>query len=306
MTVALLAVPIIAKWDAGEMGEALRLAERAIALSGGDPTMGNLIFGSPLAFMLALRASTRCCLGIAGWHEDFDSAVETARDIDPFTHSTVTMVKYVSTLNWALLPDDAALDEMAELLRITEHSGDDFQLANARFTLGLALVRSDGLDRQRGFELLRKVRESALQHQYVRIAAVSVDLDLATEMNRTGDVDGAIALCRDVLAYQLRAGEGINRGWATTILVEALLHRGRDGDLAAAQDAVDQLAAMPTEPVFLYHELPLLRLTALLARARGDESVFRDFRDQYRTRAQSCGYAGHIALADAMAQPTRR
>ena len=300
MTVGLLAVPIVAKWDAGEMTEAMRLAERAIDLSGGNPTMGNLIIGSPLGLMLALRASTRCCLNVEGWREDFDKAIDISRDVDPFTHSTVAMIKYVATLNWALLPDDAAVGEMTEALRIAERTGDDFQLANARFTLGLALVRCDGPARSRGFELLHRVREAVLQHRYIRIAAVSVDLDDAAEKIRTGEYDGAIDLCRGVLAYQLRSGEGINRGWATTVLVEGLLQRGQDGDLEAAQEAIDRLAAMPTEPVFLYHELPLLRLNALIANARGDEAGYRDFRDRYRARAKSVGFEGHMAMAEAM------
>ncbi len=82
--------------------------------------------------------------------------------------------------------------------------------------------------------------------------------------------------------------------------MEALLNRGRPGDLEQAQAAVDRLAAMPTEPVFLYHELPLLRLNALIAKARGDEVGFRHFCERYRTRAQDCGFEGHIALARAM------
>jgi adenylate cyclase len=300
MTVGLLTVPIVAKWDTGEMTEAMRLAERAIDLSGGNPTMGNLIIGSPLGFMLALRASTRCCLNVEGWHEDFDKAIDISRDVDPFTHSTVAMIKYVATLNWALLPDNAAVGEMTEALRIAERTGDDFQLANARFTLGLALVRCDGPARSHGFELLHQVREAVLQHRYIRIAGVSVDLDDAAEKIRTGDYDGAIDLCRGVLAYQLRSGEGINRGWATTVLVEALLQRGQNGDLEAAQEAVDRLAAMPTESVFLYHELPLLRLNALIAKARGDEAGYREFRDGYRARAKSVGFEGHMAMAEAM------
>jgi hypothetical protein len=92
----------------------------------------------------------------------------------------------------------------------------------------------------------------------------------------------------------------MNRGWATTVLVDALLQRGRAGDLEQAQAAVDRLAAMPTEPVYLYHELPLLRLNAMLAKARGDESSYRDYRDRYRARSESCGLDGHIALARAM------
>jgi hypothetical protein len=60
------------------------------------------------------------------------------------------------------------------------------------------------------------------------------------------------------------------------------------------------LAATPTEPVYLYHELPLLRLNALLAEARGDDEHYQAFRNQYRARAASTGMEGHIELARAM------
>ena len=78
------------------------------------------------------------------------------------------------------------------------------------------------------------------------------------------------------------------------------LHRAREGDLDDAQAAVDQLAAMPAEQGFLYHELPLLRLNALLARARGDDAAYRDLRDRYLAWAEKFGMEGHIAIARAM------
>jgi hypothetical protein len=162
------------------------------------------------------------------------------------------------------------------------------------------LIRSDGADRSYGFELLERVRQTVMQHRYIRIAAFCADLDIAAEKNRLGDHDGAIDLCRGVLHDQIRSGEGINRGWATTVLVQSLLGRGQQEDLDEAQAAVDRLAAMPTEPVYLYHELPLLRLNALLGRARGDENRYRHFRDRYRARAEATGMDGHIALARAM------
>jgi len=55
---------------------------------------------------------------------------------------------------------------------------------------------------------------------------------------------------------------------ATSVLVEALLQRGGEGDLDEAESAIDQLAAVPTDPGFVVHEISLLRLRALLARAR--------------------------------------
>jgi hypothetical protein len=107
-------------------------------------------------------------------------------------------------------------------------------------------------------------------------------------------------LCRAVLENEIRAGEMTNRGWCTTVLVEALLSRGRDKDIDEAQTAIDDLAATPVEPGYLYHELPVLRLTAIVAKARGDEERYRDFRDRYRARAESSGFEGHITLAHAM------
>jgi adenylate cyclase len=300
LTVALMMVPTIAKWDVGEMAEAMRLCQRAIDLSGGDPTMGNLIVGSPLAFALAMRASARCCLGVAGWREDFDEAVEIARRIDKFTYCSVVMFKYIAALNWALLPDDDALRDTAEALKIAKQFGDDLTLVNCEFTHGLVLVRREDTDREWGFELLANARRVALNHRYTIVAAWCTDLDIAAQKNRTGDYEGAIALCRNVLENEIHSGEKLNRGWATTVLVESLLDRGHDGDLEEAQAAVDRLAAMPTEPVFLYHELPLLRLNALMAKARGDDAGYRDFRERYRARAESCGFDGHIALAHAM------
>ena len=47
----------------------------------------------------------------------------------------------------------------------------------------------------------------------------------------------------------------------------------------------------------------LLRLRALLARARGDVA-YRDFVDRYHAMAESLGFEGHIAWAEAMVEQT--
>jgi adenylate cyclase len=79
-----------------------------------------------------------------------------------------------------------------------------------------------------------------------------------------------------------------------------LLHRGTDGDLAEAGAAIDRLAAVQTDPGFVLHELPLLRLRALLARAHGNEAGYRDFADRYRTMANELGFEGHMVIAATM------
>jgi adenylate cyclase len=86
----------------------------------------------------------------------------------------------------------------------------------------------------------------------------------------------------------------------TVVLVEALLRRAGDGDYQAAQTEVERLAAVPTDPGFVLHEIWLLRLQALLAHALGEEAGYREFRDRYRAKATSLGFEGHMALAKAM------
>lgn len=300
LTVGLLLLPTMAKWNAGEMVEALRLAERTVELAAGEATLGNLITGSPLALVLALRASCKCCLGLPDWRSDFDRALSTARAVDEFSYCAVVMFKYITVMNWVLLPDDDALRDTEEALRIAREFGDDFLLTNAEFAYAAVLVRRMDTDRRLGFELLANASRLALEHRYTIIAVMCEQLDLAAEAIRLGDYDTAVERCRGVLADELRTGEGINRGWSTSVLVEALLARGHTGDLDAAQHAVDALAAMPADPGNLYHELPLLRLNALIAAARGDDERYREFRDRYRDRSARAGFAGHIALAGSM------
>ena len=63
---------------------------------------------------------------------------------------------------------------------------------------------------------------------------------------------------------------------------------------------IDQLAAAPTDPGFVVHEITLPRSRALLARARGDEPAYRDYRDRYRAMATSLGFEGQMKWAEAM------
>lgn len=96
------------------------------------------------------------------------------------------------------------------------------------------------------------------------------------------------------------SGQTLYRGPATSTLVEALLQRGGEGDLAEARAAIEALAAIPTDPGLVLVEVPLLRMRALLAQAEGDEAGYRDFRDRYRKMANCLGFEGHMALAEAM------
>ena len=90
------------------------------------------------------------------------------------------------------------------------------------------------------------------------------------------------------------------RGSATSALVESLLRRGSDTDVQEAAAAIERLADVPTDPGFVLNEIPLLRMRALLAKAQGDETGYRDYRDRYRAMATDLGFEGHMAWAEAM------
>ena len=57
---------------------------------------------------------------------------------------------------------------------------------------------------------------------------------------------------------------------------------------------------LPADEGLVLRDLYLLRLRALLARARGDDVAYRDLVDRYRAMAKSLGFEGHIAMAQAM------
>ena len=200
----------------------------------------------------------------------------------------------------ALLPDAAADRDTAEAMEMAEHSGDDFAVDGARVSRGLFLISQGGPQRTAGFALLAQYREAHLRHGYAKTVARTADTEIAKEKARTGDIDGAIELARAVVDYTFDTGDMISVGEATRVLAEALLQRGTAADLTEARAAIDRLAAEPTDPGFVLFEVPLLRLRALLAQARGDAATYAQFRDRYRDVAKRLGFEGHIALAQMM------
>ena len=128
------------------MAEVLRLAQRVIDLADGDPTKGNLIFGSPLAFAIAFRGAARWCLGIPGWKDDFDQGRRHGACGRPRLPGRCDLlhVRCSRFPNGVLLPDATALRDTADALAIAERSGDELALSLARFARGIALVHRDG------------------------------------------------------------------------------------------------------------------------------------------------------------------
>jgi adenylate cyclase len=307
LTVALLFAAIYAKCQAGEMIEALRLADRLIDLADGDATKGNLIFGSPLSTAIAMRGHVRMCLGIRGWQDDAANSIAMAAPLDPTSYVFALLWKYVASIPFGALPPDAtAMRETAEALRIAESSSDDFVLGMGRLSRGLVLVSHDGPQREAGLDLFTQAHDAVLTKGFSLSALTIVEPELAMEKARTGDLDGAIEMVRAVVDGAYESGDMIWRGRATEVLVQLLVRRGSVGDQDEAQAAIDRLAAVPTDPGFVLHEFPLLRSRALLSLARGDENSYRNFLERHRANATAAGFEALIAAADAtvVASPT--
>lgn len=128
-----------------------------------------------------------------------------------------------------------------------------------------------------------------------------IDIHLARERLRLGDVDGSIELARTARAEYLRSGDFMWFGVACANLTESLLIRGTEADLSEARDVMNGLAAAPTEPGVIVYQIWLLRLRALLAQSEGDDAVYRDYRDRYRQMADDLGFEGHQKWAAEMA-----
>jgi class 3 adenylate cyclase len=303
LTVGLSFTPIRAKLASGEWSEMLRLSRRVIDLADGDPSKGNFLFGSPLALAFAQRAIARYALGRPGWRADLRRGLAMARGADPLSY--VTVVGYVYSTGipaGALRADDSAVHEIEDALAIAERLGDNLQLGVAQMTLGSALVhRHTDTERDRGQKLLAEVREVYLRGVHYLCDLPMLDVYMARETARRGDRDQAIPLMRDAVDHLARDGQLLSWGIpATAVLVETLLDRGAERDMAEAAAAIEQLAAAPADEGLVIRKIWLLRLRALLARAHGNIAAYADLRDRYRDMAKSLGFEGHIAWSEAM------
>jgi class 3 adenylate cyclase len=303
LLVGLSFIPIYAKHESAEETDALRWSQRVIDLADGDPSKGNFIVGSPLALAFTMRAIARYCLGRPGWRDDLRQAVAMARSTDPASYANVVALVYLVGIAYGVLtPDDSAVRESEDALRIVERVGDDFALAQARGTLGMALVhRHTAAERDRGQQLMAEGIEMCRRSGQALSDVPAVEVYPARERARRGDRDEAIPLMRAAVDHfrevQRLGGLGI---LVTGVLVETLLDRGTDADVAEAEAAIERLAAAPAEEGLVIRDIWLLRLRALLARTRGDEARYREYRDRYRNTAKTLEFEGHIAWAEAM------
>ncbi len=300
MIIGLSWIPTLVKIEIGEYSNVVRWSQRVIELADGDPTKGNFLMGSPLAFAHATRAIGRASLGrpVSEVLPALPLAAAMSRETDPTTHAIIITITYgLGIVVGGLLADDAALKLAEEAVHNAERSADDFALGHAQNALGLALMHRDSpTERQRGLEVLTQLRDMCLHGHWTLSEVPMIEAVIAREQGRRGDLDGAIAALREAVDDLFDAGQF---AWCippTGMFVETLLARGREDDLQEAHTAIERLAAAPMEVVD--REIWVLRLRALLAGARGDEAAHRILSRKHRAMATKLGRLGQMAMAD--------
>jgi hypothetical protein len=198
-----------------------------------------------------------------------------------------------------LRADDSALRASEEYLRIAQRDSSDHSRNFAEYMLGLVLVyREDATERVRGVELMYRARD--WQRKRIPSLVPLTEMWIAQDMARRGERDAAIAAMRkavDDLPLAERPGYAV---YTTSMMVEALLERAGDADLAEAKEAIDRLASLRADERWAIRDIWVLRLRALMARARGDVAAFKELANRYREMATSLDFEGHLAWAEAM------
>ncbi|WP_105347199.1 adenylate/guanylate cyclase domain-containing protein [Mycobacterium sp. ITM-2016-00318] len=298
-----LALIAFVNWaDTGECGEILRWSQTVIDLAAGDPSKGaGFGFGSPLAIALTWRGFARWWLGRPGWRQDLHDALAMARNSNPATLAGVALWGHgFAAHNGVLRADDTTVRILEEAVQTAEVASNDVAMSVTKYGLAGALLYRDEADRHRGLELMVQARDIWLRQKICLQMVPNTELWIAREEARRGDRDAAIAVMRKAVDGMHQTGRLAHAVWGTPLLVEALLERGTQGDLAEAQEAIDRLATLPADEGSAIVDITQLRLRALLALACGDDDAYRDLVSRYRAMATELGFEGHMKWAEAM------
>ncbi len=240
-----LAVIAFCNWlGVGEFGEVLRWSQTIVDLAAGDPVKGaGFGMGSPLAIALAWRGTARWWLGRPGWRQDLHDAVAMARRSNAETLSGAVAWTYGFAMQYGVLrADDSVVRASEDAVQTAHRASSDRAMGLAGYTLAVGLLNQDAAaDRQRGLELMMQTRDIWLRKRALFLIPVT-DLWAARETARRGDRDAAIPVMRQAVDELRQAGHLFYGVWGTGVLVETLLERGAEGDLAEAQEAFDRLA----------------------------------------------------------------
>lgn len=294
LTIALSFAGVVAKHETGETEDALRWTQTVIDLTDTDRDQGRLIFESPRATALAWRGVARFRSAVRGFAEDFDKAMAIAEKSDSFSQATIITYKGAGLPRGVFLATDDVVGEIESALNPVERSSDDITMVMLTLTLGIALIHH-GADSGRGYEILRATRQTCLEERFVLNMLPVFDSYLALQLAQQGDEESAMQQWRRIVD-DMELGDS-NKDLPLIFLATQLMSRG---DFDEAAHAIDRLELLAANHAWRSREISALELRVLLARARGDETAYRELRDQYRAMADDFGFEGHQSWAAAM------
>ena len=107
--------------------------------------------------------------------------------------------------------------------------------------------RDSPAERERGLAVLGQVRDMCLEGRFYLFMLPVVDVFTALERARCGDRNGAHPAIASSRRRSVPCRTTLSCVPATGFLVETLLERGADGDVAEAEAAIERLAAAPAD-----------------------------------------------------------
>jgi hypothetical protein len=291
LTIALSFAAIVAKHETGETAEALRWTQAVIDLAVDDHDEVSIVYGSPRATALAWRGTARFRKGVPGWREDFDHAIElAAARSDHLSHAAIITYKYAGIPRGLYVASDSVLREIESAMKLVERSSDDIGVVFLGLTLAMAQIHH-GADPKRGYDGMRTMRETCIKEDCALNMLALIDSYLVLEQANLGEVDEAVRQWRAIAEDMESAGRLSNNDLPLMFATEQLLLRG---DHAEAAREIERLESLAADRQWVSREICALRLRVLLARARGDDSAYRELRDRYRAMANELGYEGHM------------
>ncbi len=137
------------------------------------------------------------------------------------------------------LVDETLLDEAHSAMLVAETFGDAYSLALARWSYGMALLRTDDRAPRRRCPFPATSRSDGID-----IGGSNLEADIVAESSRQGRRDDdQIAALFDAVQTELSDGDILTVGQSISVLVRILALRRASGDLDQAHDIVSRLEA---------------------------------------------------------------
>ena len=251
-----LSVPIYSRVVRGRLGDALALADEAIALGAKDPTLGGgIIETCPYAWCLFMRGAILAAMGyLEESASELDRAMRVAQEqgdleTQGWTHNGyVLLARYTGEL-------ETALAHATQGYEIAERIGAAFSRVLALYYLGYAHLMVGEADEaiaaiERSIELGHEAR-TGLETEVFRVAGLSEALLSA------GDRQRALEAARESVKLARERGHKSMLALSHRVLAEAFLAGEEPDRVAMARQALEEATAA-AEATGFRAELPFI------------------------------------------------